>query len=106
MKSSRPQKYHRGAEDELNIVSDKPYVATYKYNNFGEFLTESKPNEVYEILDQYRAEANADLILTSDQEKKRIVIENPKESLKLHLKLYKVGADDDDERIKMKFQRK
>ncbi|CDW84892.1 protein kinase domain containing protein [Stylonychia lemnae] len=106
MKSSKPKGYHRGAEDELNIVSDKPYVATYKFNNFGEFMTESKPHEVYEILNQYRAEGNPDLILTSDKEKKRIIIENQKDSLKLHLKFYKIGEDEDDERVKMRFQRK
>ncbi len=87
-------------------MSEKPFVPAYKYNNFGEFLTEESPASVLEILDSYRAEANPDLILTSQEDKKRILIENKSKSLKLSLRFFKVGSDEDGERLKMSFLKK
>lgn len=90
----------------MKIISDKPYVAAYKFNNFGEFLTEEGPAQILEILDSYRAEANPDMILTSQEDKKRILIENKSTGLKLSLKFFKVGSEEEGERLKMRFMKK
>ena len=78
----------------------------YKYNNFCEFLTEESPASIFEILDTYRAGANTDLILTRDEEKKRILIEDAKKHLKLSLKFFKLTDDEDDERLKARIIKK
>ena len=102
----KPTKNGRGDGDELDVVSQNLFVKTYKYNNFGEFLTEETPASIFEILDTYRAGANTDLILTRDKEKKRIIIEDAKKHLKLSLKFFKLTDDEDDERLKMRFIKK
>lgn len=104
--SQRKAKNGRGDGDELDVVSQKPFVKIYKFNNFGEFLTEESPADIFEILDNYRAGANTDLVLTKDEEKKRIVIEDSKKHLKLSLKFFKLTDEDDDERLKMRFIKK
>lgn len=104
--SQRKTKNARGDGDEVDVVSQQLFVRTYKFNNFGEFLTEESPAAILEILDSYRAGANTDLSLTKDEEKKRIVIEDPKKHLKLALKFFKVTEDEDDERLKMRFVKK
>eukprot|EP00347_Sterkiella_histriomuscorum_P002389 403368348 len=104
--SQRKTKNGRGDGDVIDVVSQKLFIKTYKFNNYGEFLTESCPTEIFEILDTYRAGANTDLILIKDEEKKRILIEDAKKHLKLSLKFFKVTEDEDDERLKMRFIKK
>jgi len=104
--AQKKTKVARGDDEELQVVSAKKYVAVYKFNHFGEFLTEEQPQTILSILDSYRAEANPDLILRSDEEKKRIVIEDPGRHLQLSLKFFRIGGDEEDERMKVRFQKK
>ena len=88
-------------------MSAKPYVHTYKFNELREFLTEDSPTTIFNILDSYRAEANEDLILKSDEEKKKIVIEDKSKGLVLTLKFYQLPDEDGEStRLKMRFLKK
>ena len=91
-------------EEDLNIISSKPFVKTYQFNNFSEFLTEESALSIFNTLDQYRAEVNPELQLVSDENKKRILIEDKSKALKLSLKFFKV--EDEDTRLKMRFIKK
>lgn len=65
--SSKKAKYTRGAEEDLAVVSEKPFVPVYKFNYMTEFATESDPSAVMEKLEEYKADANSDLIVESDE---------------------------------------
>jgi hypothetical protein len=105
--AGKKPKYNRGADEEdLQIISAKPFVPAYKFNNFGEFLTEESPNEIFSIIDTYRAEVNQDLVVAKDENKKRIVIEDKTKGLKISLKFFKVSSDEEDSRLKMRFNKK
>jgi hypothetical protein len=62
-----------------------------------EFLTEEGPLAVYTKLEEYQAEVNTDLKLSKDEEKKHILIEDPKRGLTLKLKFFKVVPEDEDD---------
>jgi hypothetical protein len=49
------------------VVSEKPFVPVYKFNYMTEFTTESDPSAVMEKLEEYKADANSDLIIESDE---------------------------------------
>jgi hypothetical protein len=86
--------YHRGEEDNEQaeeLVSERPFVPSYKFNFLREFYFEGSPQAILSILEHYRDEVNQNLNLTLDTDKKRIIIEDSKQSLKLKLKLYKVN---------------
>lgn len=64
---AKKQKYNRGAEEDLAVVSEKPFVSVYKFNYMTDFTTDSDPSAVMEKLEQYKGDANSDLILESDE---------------------------------------
>ena len=99
--AQKKAKVARGDEEDLEVVSAKPYVPAYKFNHFGEFLTEASPAAVLSALDSYRAEANPELILRS--ETKGIAIEDPARGLALRLKFFRADAED---RVRARFLKK
>ena len=66
-------------------------MKTYKYNNFGEFLTEDSPSSVFGILENYKAEVRGDIDIEIEEDKKRISITDKAKKLKLSLKFYKLN---------------
>ena len=54
-----------------------------------EFATESDPSAVMEKLEEYKADANNDLILESDEKRKYIRIEDKSTEVVLKLKFFK-----------------
>lgn len=67
------KKPYRG-DDELEIVSEKPFVPINKLSHLTEFKTQSSPFAIYEALDEYRAESQPGLKINIDDKKKHILI--------------------------------
>lgn len=107
--SKKAKVHHRGGfddEDRLKFISSAKFVQTYKFNNFGEFLTEESPSEIFDLIDNYRQEIDNNLLITFNEAKKRIIIEEKSKALKLSLKFFKLDDDEEDHRLKMKFTKK
>ena len=71
-----------------------------------EFTTESDPSAVMEKLEEYKADANSDLIIESDEQRKFIKIEDKSKGLILKLKFFKFGQEEDEQVLKMRFVKK
>lgn len=50
---AKKAKYTRGEDEELEVISEKPFVPVYKFNFMREFVTDSSPNEVFKKLEEY-----------------------------------------------------
>lgn len=98
--SNKKAKVHRGGvddEDQLKFITQAKFVQTYKFNNFGEFLTEEAPSEIFDLIDKYRQEIDNKLVVTFQEDKKRILIEDKSKTLKLSLKFFKLDDDDEED---------
>lgn len=69
-------------------------------------MTEAEPGVIFSILDDYRANANSDMILKIETKNERILIEDSKKNLKISLKFYQVGCDEERNRYKVRFIKK
>ena len=72
-------------------------MPAYKFNFMREFLIEETPLSVFNKLEEYQADVNTDLILSKDEERKHILIEDPERGLKLKMKFYNVVPKDEED---------
>lgn len=54
-----------------------------------EFATKASSDKILECLEEYKLSGNEDLLLTPNEEKKYIKIEDPKKGLIVKMKMYK-----------------
>jgi len=62
-----------------------------------DFATKATSDKILECLEEYKLSGNEDLILTPNEEKKHILIQDPKSGIIIKLKMYKEQAKEDEE---------
>ena len=68
-------------------MSQKEFHKNYEFNFNCEIITESTTNDIYDLLETYKKEVNEKLDVTSNTDKKHILISDKEKGLTIKIKL-------------------